>query len=224
MKAAIFDLDGTLVDSMGDITAACNFAMTTLGFRTFTRSQYNDLAGGGNKRLITNTLRAALGREPEQHLIDKGIQLKIQYDNGPKAHAHVEAFPGMHEMLRELQATGIQLAVLSNKTEHLVRAIVNKVFPDIEWKYVAGARDDTPLKPDPTAAIRLVELYMPGIQPQDVVFVGDTPYDIKTALAAGMVPIGVPWGCRPPAELIEEGADKVIKYASEITDYVITEA
>lgn len=127
-------------------------------------------------------------------------------------------------MLRELQATGIQLAVLSNKTEHLVRAIVNKVFPDIEWKYVAGAREDTPLKPNPTAAIRLVDLYMPGIQPEDVVFVGDTPYDIKTALAARMVPLGVPWGCRPAAELMDEGAVKVIKQASEITDFVITEA
>lgn len=224
MKAAIFDLDGTLVDSFGDIADAANHAMTTLGYRTYSVQEYKTIAGGGNTKLMTRALRIQMNDEPDADLVEQGVQLKIKYENDLKEHSHTKPFPGIAEMLRGLQGAGIQLAVLSNKTEAHVRSTVKICFPDIDWSYVAGARADMPLKPDPSVAIRIVKEHMLGVEPADCVFVGDTEYDMITGKAAGMTSLGVPWGCRKSDELIASGAAKIVADAGEITDFVITES
>lgn len=221
MKGAIFDLDGTLVDSMGDIADAANYAMTALGYRTHSIEEYKKIAGGGNTKLITSALRIQMGSEPDTELVEQGVQLKIKYENIPNGNSHTKPFPGITEMLMELQNAGVQLAVLSNKTELHVRSVVKKCFPGIDWKYVAGARENTPLKPDPTAAIGIVNEYMEGIESADCVFVGDTEYDMVAGKSAGMTPLGVSWGFRKSNELIASGAVKVVDHVKEIVDFVI---
>lgn len=223
MKGAIFDLDGTLVDSMGDIADAANYAMTALGYRTYSIQEYGKIAGGGNTKLITSALRIQIDGEPDTELVKQGVLLKIKYENNLKENSHTKPFPGITEMLRELQNAGVQLAVLSNKTEPHVRCVVKKCFPGIDWKYVAGARENTPLKPDPSAAVKIVDEYMPGTESTDCVFVGDTEYDMMAGKAAGMTSLGVSWGFRKPEELVASGAAKVVDHAEEIVNFVITE-
>lgn len=222
MKAAIFDLDGTLVDSLGDIADASNHAMTTLGFHTLAVAEYRMMAGGGNTKLMTRLLKAVTGNDPDPELVSKGVQIKRAYENGPKGHVHTKVFPGALEMLKTLQDAGIQLGILSNKTETNVREVVIDHLPGIEWKYVAGAKDDMPLKPDPTAALKIIKDHMPGVEPADCIFVGDTDIDMKTGKAAGMTPVGVPWGFRSVEELQENGAETVVTTSREIADFVLT--
>lgn len=221
MKAAIFDLDGTLVDSLGDIADASNYALTQLGYKPFTFEEYRILAGGGNRRLMTKVLKIRMNSEPDADIVHQAVALKMMYEDGPTGHQHSQAFPGAHDMLRTLTKNGIQVAVLSNKNESNVRQIVSKVYYDIPWKYVAGARGDTPLKPDPTAALRILNNHLPGVDASECAFVGDTDYDMKTAKSAGMVPIGVSWGNRKADDMYKFGAATVALQAGDIASFVI---
>lgn len=222
MKAAIFDLDGTLVDSIADITDAANHALTTMGHRSVALDEYRYLAGSGNNKLMARALRVVTGTEPEHALVTRAVSLKLDYESGPSGRAHARAFPGVHDMLHALQAAGIVIGILSNKTEDNVRVVVSQVFPDINFAYVAGAREDTPLKPDPSAALTIVKDCMPGVRPEECVFVGDTDVDMKTGRAAGMTPVGVPWGFRTEDELRAGGAEIVVGAARDIADFVLT--
>lgn len=222
MKAAVFDLDGTLVDSLEDIMDACNHALNELGHRSFTLDEYKVIAGVGNKRILQRCLRICLEDEPHPDLVEKAVSLKVAYDNGPNGHCHTKAYPGIHEMLNTLQDKGIQLAILSNKTEHHVRSIVSKTFPTINFCHVAGARDDTPLKPNPTSVLSILENHFEDVDSSECAFVGDTEIDMMTSKAAGMTPVGVPWGIRPTSLLHEHGAALVVSEAEEISNFVLT--
>lgn len=125
-------------------------------------------------------------------------------------------------MLRNLQASGVQMAVLSNSVEPNVRACVEEKFHDINWTHVAGARKDTPLKPDPFAAVRIATEMMANVNVGDCVFVGDSDFDMKTGKAAGMTTLGVPWGIRKVEQLMETGAEVVVAKTEDIVNFVIT--
>lgn len=222
MRAAIFDLDGTLVDSLGDIAASANHAISFLGTQPRTIEEYRFMAGGGNTKLMTLLLQSVLGKEPPSDLVARYVQIKRNYENGPQGHMHTTVFPGVLDMLHALQQAGVQLAILSNKTEPNVRQVVADHLPGIEWKYIAGAREDVPLKPDPTAAVNIMRQHMDGVEVKDCVFVGDTDIDMKTGIAAGMTPIGVSWGFRPVDELKQHGAEIVVETARQISDFVLS--
>lgn len=152
------------------------------------------------------------GVPPTEELLNKAVAIKKSQEDGPHGHDNTTAYEGVHDMLRRLQEQGIQLAILSNKGEPTVRNIVSTVFPDIKFSHVAGQRDDTPMKPDPFAALRIIEKHFTDdVTPKDVIFVGDTDIDMKTAKAAGCTPIAVPWGCRTREQLTKSGAKEVIK-------------
>lgn len=221
-KAVIFDLDGTLVDSVPDIVRATNYAMSTLGLPTFSIEQARPILGGGTKKLIHRALTKILGHAPDDELFKKACDLKTEFENGPTGHENKRAFPGVHDMLRNLQAAGVQLAVLSNSVEQNVRACVEEKFHDINWTHVAGARKDTPLKPNPFAALRISSEMMSHVHPSDCVFVGDSDFDMKTGKAAGMTPLGVPWGIRKVEQLMETGAEIVVAKTEDIVNFVIT--
>jgi len=170
---------------------------------------------------MTRALRIRLGKEPDAELVRTGVTLKMGFQDGPSGHKNTKAFPGAHDMLKTLARSGILLAILSNKTEQSVRETVAETFPGIEWKHVAGARNDTPLKPDPTAALKIVTEYMPGIEPSECIFVGDTDIDMKTGKAAGMTSVGVPWGFRTAEELTANGATIVVSKPHDIAEFVI---
>lgn len=220
-KAAIFDLDGTLVDSLPDIGHAANLALEDMGLRTFTTAEYKTFAGGGHWRLLTKAITLARGTPPTQAELERAVKVKKAQEDGPHGHDHTKPYEGVYDALRTLQDEGIQIAILSNKGEPTVKRIVNKTFPDIKFAHVAGQRDDTPMKPDPTAAFSIIDKYFSGISPSDVVFVGDTDIDMKTAINGSFTPIAVPWGCRTSEELYNAGATVVVQRAEDISNFLI---
>jgi phosphoglycolate phosphatase len=226
------------VSSLPDIADSVNHALETIEHvPPFPVVAFNTLAGNGNVTLATRALRAAdlLGparRDPsmiraaaadsatgapiDPSRVTRIVEAKMAYERGPNGHRHCAPFPGIVDMLETLVARGIKLAVLSNKTEFEVRATVTRLFPNVPFVHVAGARDDTPLKPDPYAALVIASEHL-RLCPEQVAFVGDTDVDMKTAVNAGMFAVGVEWGFREIDELREHGANVVASRSADIT-------
>ncbi|MSQ83426.1 MAG: HAD family hydrolase [Myxococcales bacterium] len=186
-RAALFDLDGTLLDSLADIGTACNQALLDHGLPPHALARYVDFVGEGVENLITQAmapvpfdlavLTAYKRLYPQQML-----KLTVPYT-------------GIEAALTALVAAGLPLAVLSNKPHAPTCALVEHFFGGTPWRAVAGHRTEVPRKPDPTSALALCAQL--GVAPQDCVFVGDSAVDVATALNAGMPSIGVGWGFRP---------------------------
>ena len=222
MKLVIFDVDGTLLDSLPDITCAANIALEQLGLRTFIPTEVRPMSGGGAKRLMERCItRAQNGVAPTADQVKRAVRAKSAYANGPSGHALTEPFPGVYDMLRALQSHGVQLAVLSNAEEAIIRRLMEKHFPDIRFTHVAGQRPGVPPKPDPTSTKGIVEHRFDGVTPADCLFVGDTDNDMKAACGAGCTPVGVSWGCRDPEHLYEAGAVHCVKTTKDVVEYVV---
>jgi phosphoglycolate phosphatase len=208
VTAIIFDLDGTLADSLGDIADAMNDVLAGLGIEPHPGAAYRGFVGEGVERLVERAL------PPERQ--------------GDRAHA-VRAFAlryadhmldttrpysGVPELLDALAARAVPMAVLSNKPEAATQRMVAALFPRWRFAAVAGQRADVPRKPDPTAALALAGRL--GRAPAEVVLVGDTATDIATARAAGMVPVGVLWGFQDRATLKAAGAAHLVAHPAEL--------
>lgn len=164
---------------------------------------------------MTNALRHSTGATPSPAEVNKAVALKMAFEvaHGEKDN---KEFTGATQALAALSVAGLQLAVLSNKAEPLVHKAVAHCFPSVPWVAVCGARDDTPFKPSPIAALRIVERHMPGVEPTECAFVGDTTVDMQTAVAAGMFPVGVAWGFHDEEELVCNGAKAVARERMDI--------
>jgi phosphoglycolate phosphatase len=220
-RAAIFDLDGTLVDSTTTLVDAANYALENLGYNTYTVEEIRPMLGGGTRKLMQRALTRALGSAPDPLLLDRACKLKMEFENSPAGQEAKVPFEGALEMLRSLQTAGVQLGVLSNTMEANVQKQVAKHFGEITFAHVAGARDDTPLKPNPFAALRISNELMVDIRPKDCVFIGDSEFDMKTGKAAGMTPLAVPWGIRASSTLVEHGAAAVVATMEEISGFIV---
>lgn len=199
-SAAIFDLDGTLIDSVRDIGEAMNRTLAALGHPGHPIERYNIFIGDGVKNLIARAL-------PEQARTEEIVEnfltmYRADYLQNWKNHTKV--YPGIRELLHRLVNAHIPIGVLSNKPDHATRKCVEYFFADIPFIAVAGQKEDVPRKPDPTAALEIAEAM--DRKPEHCVFVGDTATDMKTATAAGMFPAGVLWGFRTEQELVGSGA------------------
>ena len=196
--AVIFDLDGTLLDSVRDIAEAGNHAMRTVGRPTFPVADYNRLAGQGLPALI----RDALGPD-HPDLFDAAIAAHTAHyaEHGT---THTRPFPGVPELLDTLRAAGLRRAILSNKPHDATVDVVARLLPDTPFDAVVGHRPPTPTNPDPTSALALAQTL--GVEPSAVAYIGDTAADMQTAVNAGFHPIGVTWGFRDAAELQSTGA------------------
>jgi len=199
-SAAIFDLDGTLIDSLRDIGEAMNRTLAAMGFPEHALERYAVFVGDGVKQLVQRALPP--GQQSEN--IVAAFLDAYRRDYGTYWHDHTRAYPGIPELLRELVEAGIPLGVLSNKPDRVTQQCVEWFFPDIPFIAVAGQKEEVPRKPDPTAALAMAEAM--NRPPAACVFVGDTSTDMLTATAAGMFPAGVLWGFRGEAELVESGA------------------
>jgi phosphoglycolate phosphatase len=199
-RGVIFDLDGTLVDTLGDIAAAMNRTLATRGFPTHPLEAYRSFIGEGVHKLAERAL-------PVEHQAERAAVLAAyQADYAQHLLASSTPYPGIPALLDALTAGGIPMTVLSNKpqapTQTLVRALLGR------WKFhaVAGERPGIPRKPDPAAALLLADAM--GLSAADVSFVGDTLVDVSCARAAGMRPLGVLWGFRA-AEVAASGVPTV---------------
>jgi len=195
VKAVIFDLDGTLIDSVADIGAACNAALADHGLPTHELQRYRDLVGEGVHSLVERAMAPAP--------YDPAVVDAVRRHYATQMWQHTAPYPGVRAVLDALVARGIAIAVLSNKPDAPTRALVGHFFADLPWVEVAGHREDRPRKPDPTVALALCA--KAGATPATCAFVGDTAVDVATARAAGMRAVGVTWGFRP-AEVADADA------------------
>ena len=207
--AALFDLDGTLVDSHADIAHAMNWALTQHGFPAHGLDAYLRFVGEGVRLLVA---RACPPGTPEA--VQDAVLATYRARYGAHLLHHTRPFPGVLAVLQALQARGVPLGVLSNKGDDFTKAIVAALLPGVAFGAVYGERPGVPRKPDPAAALQLAREL--GAAPGACAFVGDTPVDVRTARAAGMRPVAVAWGFRTEQELREAGADVVVHDAGAL--------
>lgn len=213
-KLVIFDLDGTLLDTVMDLAAATNHALESCGYATHSAEAYYNFVGRG----INNLFRAAL---PEQERTDENISRMrtffIPYYN---CHNTDRSHPyrGISELLGTLAERGITLAVASNKYQQATEKLIRHFFPTIPFAIVLGQRDGFPLKPDP-AIVGLI-CQQTGVQTSEVLYVGDSGIDMQTAANAGVESVGVTWGFRPISELTANGSNHLADIPNDILLYL----
>lgn len=211
----IFDLDGTLLNTIGDLAASVDYVMRSRNLPEHTDAEYRQMVGGGIKRLVERALPAELAAN-ETYVDECVTQFRRYYvDNIDR---HTVPYDGMCELLRDLQLKGVKLAVASNKFQHGTDRLVSKFFGDIDFVAVEGNREGAPLKPDPQIVTGI--LSRAGIAPERAVMIGDSGIDIRTAQAAGIDSIGVAWGFRFAEELYETGAKCVVSEVEELRKYL----
>ncbi|HOT29013.1 MAG TPA: HAD family hydrolase [Candidatus Ozemobacteraceae bacterium] len=208
----VFDLDGTLLDTLADIADSTNRVLRRHGFAPHPLDAYRYFVGDGMRMLAERALPADR-RTPE--LIDEVFRaVHAEYD---RHWADItRPYDGVPELLDGLRERGIEMSVLSNKPEEFTVMMVRHYFPGVPFKRVYGAGAGIPRKPDPAGALRIAA--ESGLDPSLFMYLGDTMVDMKTAVAAGMFPIGALWGFREEAELREGGAKLLVAHPGDILD------
>ena len=190
-KLVIFDLDGTLLDTLDDLSAAVNHAMQQRGFPLHTRDEYMKMVGHGARNLMSQAL--PMEHKDDEALIDAALADFRTYYN-----AHIDVytkpFPGIQERIAALHQKGVMLAVASNKFQEGTEHLIKEFFPEIPFVAVLGNRQGFPLKPDPEVVGEV--LRKAGISQDQAVMVGDSDTDMETAANGGIQGIAVNWGYR----------------------------
>lgn len=216
IKLVIFDLDGTLLNTLEDLADSCNYILEKHGFTTHPLDSYRFFVGNGISKLIE---RAVPEDKRNSELIE---QLRKEFISYYSKHAEDKTAPydGIIDLLTELESNGIKLAVASNKFMAGTQALVKKYFNNINFVSVFGQRDGVPVKPDPQIIYDIME--ESGISDEEeILYVGDTGTDMKTCNNARIKGIGVLWGFRSEAELRENGASYIVEKTSEIKELVM---
>lgn len=215
-RLVIFDLDGTLLNTIGDLAASVDYVMRSRQLPEHTDAEYRQMVGGGIRRLVERALPAELAAD-EAYVDDCVTQFRRYYvDNIDR---YTVPYDGMPELLRKLQNAGVKLAVASNKFQQGTDRLVAKFFGDINFVAIEGNREGTPLKPAPAIVNNILRIA--GVEHSQAIMVGDSGIDIRTAAAAGIDSIGVAWGFRFAEELYEAGAERVVSSMAELEAVLI---
>lgn len=214
--AVMFDLDGTLADTLADIAGAANHVMPELGRPEIELARFRYLAGQGLEYLIRHALPS---EDPAE--IERGMAIFKAY-YAEHSMDHTGPYAGVPALLDALVAANVPMAVLSNKPHAATLALMAHAFSPWPFAAILGHRDAAPLKPDPSSAIEIADTL--GIEPQRWAYVGDTRVDMETAKGAGMFAVGVLWGFRDEPELREAGADAIIRHPAELLRLIGTHA
>jgi phosphoglycolate phosphatase len=213
-RAVIFDLDGTLLDSLVGIARAMNVLLERLGYPQHPQEAYRYFVGEGLEQLVIRSLpETALPRHSLEQLVRDYREIYRQ--TWPVS---TNPYDGIPELLDELTRRHIPMAIISNKSEPFTRTMVETLLSRWQFAAVRGQRDGVPLKPDPHSA--LVTAQRLNVPPQDFLFVGDTKIDMQTAVAAGMTAVGVLWGFREADELLAHGAGCLIQHPRQLLDQI----
>lgn len=212
IKLCIFDLDGTLIDSLPAISHFGNTALDICGFDTITIKEYNYFAGSG-RNILLHRMLAFLGQDTTENYEKIGKVYDREYRKNPNS--HIKPFDGIPELLDKLKVGGIKIAVLSNKPDNIVQLNINHLFPGV-FDFVLGQTDDFDIKPAPDGALAVCKKL--DILPSETLFIGDTDIDILTGKNANMKSAGVLWGFRGKEELMTAGADFIISLPCELND------
>ena len=213
-KAILFDLDGTLLNTLEDLGNSVNRVLARRGFPTHTLNEYRYFVGDGTAMLITRAL-------PQGKRNDETIRTCLEAfseDYGRNCKVKTSPYEGIPEMLDAVTERGLKIAVLSNKQHEFTKRCVADLLPNWTFDVVLGQRDAVNRKPDPAGALEVAEhLHIP---PADFLYLGDSAIDMRTATAARMFPVGVLWGFRSAEELKVSGAQALIERPSEILNFL----
>lgn len=209
-RLAIFDLDGTLLDTIGDLAEACNYMLSLRKLGSHTREEYAKMVGNGILNLVKRALPEEL-RTDEYVMAARADFLDFYTANIDR---HTRPYDGIYEVLRTLQDEGWSLAVASNKFDEGTQKLVRSIFPDIHFSAIYGNKEGFPLKPD--AALLDLIIKECDADLATAWMIGDSGVDIQTAKNAEVRSIGCSWGFRPRTELEQFGADHIVDAPSEI--------
>lgn len=215
MKLAIFDLDGTLLDTIADLAAATNFALSQYGLPTHNEEEYKFFVGNGINKMFERALPE--DKRNEEYIMKIRSQFVPYYDAHNSDLSH--PYPGMVELLNELQKNNIAIGVASNKYQEAAVKLVLQFFPGIDFALILGQREGVPSKPDPTIAYEIIE--HTGIAKEETVYIGDSCVDMQTGKNAGVTTVGVSWGFRPKAELESYNPDFIADDADALRKYLL---
>lgn len=211
----IFDLDGTILDTLEDLADATNWVCVRHGWPAHPLEAYKSFVGNGAGKLLERVTPPTVELTPELRK-----QLMAEFSARYTAHSSdkTHAYPGMPQVLSRLKAAGVRMAVLTNKPHEAARPVVERYYPGV-FDAVQGAVVGAPLKPDPTTLFALMEKL--GAAKDETLFVGDSNVDIRTGKNAGLAACGVLWGFRTRGELEAEGADFIVERPEELVELVL---
>ncbi|HCO48947.1 MAG TPA: HAD family hydrolase [Spirochaetaceae bacterium] len=219
IRAAIFDLDGTLADTIGDLGDAVNSVLSAHGFPEHSMLTYKVMVGNGFAMLMRRALPSSIA-SPEagnEELFTTLLNEAVS-EYTRRSLATTKPFPGIEELLATLSSGKVLCSVLSNKPDPMVKHIVASLFPQIPFLAVIGDRESAPRKPDPSSALEIARIA--GIPTGQFAFIGDSGVDMRTGAASGMLPLGASWGYRSKAELVNGGAAGILDKPSDFLAYL----
>lgn len=212
--AVIFDLDGTLLNTLDDIADSANAVLRARGYPEFSVEDYKRFVGNGVRKLIERVLPV---EDRRQDLVDQCIgEMRTEYS--ARWNHKTRPYEGVPAMLDHLRSRSLKTAILSNKPDDFTKMCVEHLLPDWPFELVLGNRAGAPHKPDPAVALEVARAL--DLPPGEVLFVGDSGIDVETAVNAGMYPAGVLWGYRSGDELIQNGAKTLFKSPGDIARFV----
>lgn len=212
IKVVVFDMDGTILHTLPDLTVVTNRTMERLGYPLHTEAEVLTYVGNGAARLVGQACPPDISDEDRARALALWQQIYLDYDNALTA-----PFPGIEETLRELRARGVKTAVLSNKFDAAVQELAEQYLPGL-FDVARGEIPPTPRKPHPDALLQIVEQL--GATPEETIYVGDTSVDAETARNAGTKVVGVSWGYDKVLPLPIDELDGYIHEARELLDFV----
>ena len=207
IKAVIFDLDGTLLDTLEDLANACNYALKSCGFKIHHVKDYTRFVGNGRYKLIERIVPSK-----DKEVINKVLRLFDEY-YGQHMVDMTKPYDGIIEMINKLKEKSVKIAVVSNKPHEFAEDVVRRYFGDA-FEITYGQRPNHPTKPDPKTVYEVIESL--NVKKEECIYVGDSDVDVNTAKNAGVKSVGVSWGFRGEGELREAGADYIIKNPIEL--------
>jgi len=216
-RCVIFDCDGTLVDTLKDIAGAMNQALVLHGFPPVPLDNYRGMVGWGVYRLAELALPETARTEKTIQAV--GSRAKQLMEDQPFEESLSKPYPGIPELLEELQGRKVRTAVLSNKPDSVLRRLMAELFPKHTFGSVCGLRPGAPPKPDPSPVWDI--LADMGLNPHEAVLMGDSEIDMETARNAGCCPMGVSWGYRSRAALEASGAARIIDTPGEFLSFIL---
>ncbi len=215
MSAVIFDLDGTLLNTLEDLADSMNIALKQLGWPPHSIESYRYFVGRGLDNLVRQVLPA---NEQQSSSSFTKLRTAMQKEYSIRWKNKSRPYKGVQVLLDELTNRHIPIAILSNKPDSFTQNITRQLLSQWKFRIVSGSRPKTPLKPDPTSALDIAQKM--NLSSSTIFFVGDTDIDMKTAVNAGMTAIGATWGFRSAKELVENGANHLIDNPPDLLHYV----